>query len=315
MSVTLRELNTSTDFPRMAELISFVTADPVTVQLLQEGERKRPEGAIRHRLVAVDEAGQIAGFGQATRPPWARPGLYWLRVIVDPALRKQGIGATLYRSLFEFARDQGAGVLASEVRDDCVGSLQFAEHRGFQIDRHLFGSTLNVAAFDESRFAGTIEAVQAGGIQFFTFADLGGTLDHQRALYELNTLTGRDVPGSEWDGVRPFEQFQKDVFDAFWFRPDGQIIAADGDRWVGLGALGEIAPGVMYNMMTGVLREYRGRKIALALKLLGIQFCRKHGASIARTNNDSLNQPMLAINRKLGYEPDPGWYRLLKELP
>ena len=33
-----------------------------------------------------------------------------------------------------------------------------------------------------------------------------------------------------------------------------------------------------------------------------------------RTNNDSNNAPMLAVNRKLGYKSEPGLYRLLCEL-
>jgi hypothetical protein len=30
------------------------------------------------------------------------------------------------------------------------------------------------------------------------------------------------------------------------------------------------------------------------------------------TNNDSMNEPMLAINRKLGYQSEPGIYALVK---
>jgi hypothetical protein len=41
---------------------------------------------------------------------------------------------------------------------------------------------------------------------------------------------------------------------------------------------------------------------------------RRLGAGTIRTNNDSLNAPMLAINRKLGYCPLPGYFRLVKHL-
>ncbi len=66
--------------------------------------------------------------------------------------------------------------------------------------------------------------------------------------------------------------------------------------------------------MTGVVASYRGRKIALALKLLAIRYAWSHGAKTIRTHNDSLNAPMLAINRKLGYQPQSGKYRLRKEI-
>jgi hypothetical protein len=33
-----------------------------------------------------------------------------------------------------------------------------------------------------------------------------------------------------------------------------------------------------------------------------------------RTNNDSQNAPILAINRKLGYTAEPGGYRMICQL-
>ncbi len=74
------------------------------------------------------------------------------------------------------------------------------------------------------------------------------------------------------------------------------------------------ASNYMYNMMTGVESAYRGRHIALALKLLIIKYARRYGAAYLRTNNDSENAPILAVNRKLGYQPQPGKYMLLRKL-
>ena len=92
-------------------------------------------------------------------------------------------------------------------------------------------------------------------------------------------------------------------------------LAADGDNIIGLAAVGAMSSDLdMGNMITGVDRAYRGRKIAQALKLLTIRFARSYGAKTIRTNNDSENAPMLAINRKLGYQPHPGIYRLVNRL-
>jgi hypothetical protein len=33
-----------------------------------------------------------------------------------------------------------------------------------------------------------------------------------------------------------------------------------------------------------------------------------------RTNNDSKNEPMLAVNRKVGYKPEPGYLRYRKSV-
>jgi hypothetical protein len=50
------------------------------------------------------------------------------------------------------------------------------------------------------------------------------------------------------------------------------------------------------------------------MKLRSIRYAKAAGAVYIRTNNDSENGPMLAINRKLGYQSQPGLYRLIKDL-
>jgi GNAT superfamily N-acetyltransferase len=242
------------------------------------------------------------------------PHSFWIEAVVAPEFRRRGIGARLYDDALAFARAQGAMRLECEVRDHEPAWLKFAQARGFEIDRHVFDSTLDLATFDDARFAGVIEAVQAQGIRFFTLADVGNTEENQRKLYELNKRNSLDIPGSEGTFPR-FEDFQKFVFGGSWFRAEGQILAADGERWVGLGAVGYFEnTNSTCNMHTGVLKEYRGRKIALALKLLAIRYSRTLGAARLRTDNDSQNAPILAINRKLGYAPEPGVYRCLKGL-
>jgi GNAT superfamily N-acetyltransferase len=63
---------------------------------------------------------------------------------------------------------------------------------------------------------------------------------------------------------------------------------------------------------TGVLSAYRGRKIALALKVLAARYARQHGAREIGTDNDSLNPPILAINQKMGYQPHSGRYMVVR---
>jgi predicted GNAT superfamily acetyltransferase len=133
-------------------------------------------------------------------------------------------------------------------------------------------------------------------------------------LWEVNYATYMDDPAStgsflDSDGMN--QMFNT----ASWFRPEGQILAADGDRYVGLSAVGYFKEtNSAYNMMTGVMPDYRGRKIAQALKLLSIRAAQNWGVDSIRTNNDSQNAPMLAINRRLGYVPEPGIYRMARRL-
>ena len=314
MKITLRDVDLDTDLHQVAALISAAEPEPVTAAMVRDREARRGPGAVRAWRVAVADSGRIVGLSDTGRQPWQPAGHFGLRVIVGPAQREQGIGGRLYEEALAFARAHGATRLETTIGDDDAASRRFVERRGFVVDRHIFESILDLTAFDEDRFAGVVAAVAAGGIRFFSLADAGNTPEAQRRLYDLNRATALDQPGSA-GSLAPFEEYARTVFGAAWFRPELQLLAADGDRWVGLAVVGYFAEHALaYNMMTGVARAYRGRKIAQALKLLAIERALRCGATVMRTNNDSANAVMLAINRKLGYMPAPGYLHVIKHI-
>jgi len=314
----IRPLDTSRDFPALAALLAVRDPEPPTSELLQEWEGNAPTGLVRLRLVAFDEmddadSAAMVGFSDAASWPWEPPHQFWISTVVAPGHRRQGLGPRLAEAALAFAKEQGATRLVAEVRDNAVEGLRFAERYGFRKDRHIFESRLYLIDFDEQRFAGTVARMETEGIRFLSLADLGDTDEARRRMYDINATFARDVP--ERDGeFMPFEQFQKTVCSASWYRPDGEIVAAVGDTWVGMAAVGYFAnTNSMYNMFTGVDPAWRGRGIAHALKLLAIACARRYGADYISTNNDSENAPMLAINRTLGYQPEPGYYRMIRE--
>jgi GNAT superfamily N-acetyltransferase len=317
MSLTIRPMDVATDLSRVAELYSQSNPEPISPAEILEWDGSLVEGGLRYRLVAEDESGHRVGYGHLVRDPYMTAGLYWVHVIVAHSERGKGYGRELYQALSSVASREVVTHFRADVRDDCGEGLAFAERLGFVVERHLFESTLDLASFDESRFAGAVERASAagGGLHFFSLADVGDTESARRKLWEINTRAVQDIPGNTGE-VRPFEIFVQQVCNASWYRPDGQILAADRqDQVVGMSAIGYFtndAGAYMFNLMTGVLPEYRGQGIALALKLHTIACARRSAALYLRTNNDSENAPMLAINEKLGYRREPGLYRLLR---
>jgi GNAT superfamily N-acetyltransferase len=314
MNYIIRLANPGTEYDRVADLINTFERQVITADMLREWDSRSGEGSIHRRSVAVDESGQIVGYSLVGHDTWDKPGFFVLWVVVDPRQHGQGIGSLLYDEALGNTRGSGATILCTHVLDSDATSKPFAEKRGFCLDHHIFESTLDLHTFDESRFAGLVESVEAAGIHFFSLADAGDTREARHKLWEVNYQTVMDDPGTL--GTFPDSDELDNIFNiATWFRPDGQILAADGDRYVGLGAVGHYKEtNSAYNMMTGVLADYRGRKIAQALKLLGIRKAKSWGVDYIRTNNESLNAPMLAINQKLGYVPQPGLYRMINHL-
>jgi RimJ/RimL family protein N-acetyltransferase len=194
--------------------------------------------------------------------------------------------------------------LITTLRDDCLPEARsFAEHRGFVLRQHWVYWQLPLLSFDEAPFLPLIECVQAQHIRFFSFADTGNTAETRHKLYHLNRRTSLDAPGE--DSFPTFDAFVEDIIQADWFRPDSQLIAADGDDWVGLVAIG-LDGQRAFNAFTGVEQTHRRRGIALALTLLGIRYARQHNATYLEVMNDSRNVPMLALQEQLGYQRTVG---------
>ncbi|HWI62152.1 MAG TPA: GNAT family N-acetyltransferase [Symbiobacteriaceae bacterium] len=318
MNLTLRPVAPETDLARMAEIWNAHVPGFTTVETLQENEQQRPKDFVLQRVAAVDESDRVVGWSIAAHSPFAAAGRWLVRVVVEPAFERQGLGSRLYDEALRFARAGGATRLDSDVRDDLPRGLRYAQQLGFAVDRHLFESVLNVERFAEAPFAAAISAAEGRGIRFSTMAEQGDGPEARRRLYELELSVNRDVPGYSsqgWD--LPFERYSQVVFEAPWYKPETQLIALDGDRWVGMCALRyfeENGRRCMYHNITGVLPDQRGMGLALALKVQAVRCARRFGVTEMRTDNYSENAPMLAINRKLGYAPRPGKYNLIKML-
>ncbi len=236
MTIQLRPLNPETDFLDIAAIHNAHEPIPITPEQLQKWENERSEGQIRHSSVAVNQHGNIVGSNDIVSEPWEQPGRYWLEMYIDPSMQRQGIGTLLYNNALQFAQQHGITDIKGAVRDNCADCLRFAQQRSFTIDRHIF-SALDLATYDEQPFVEAIQMAEASGIRFFTLADLDVTEEVQRKLYQLNSKLILDVPGWDRDQA-PFEQFKVWVFEAEHYRPEGQIVAADGDEWIGPAALG-----------------------------------------------------------------------------
>jgi GNAT superfamily N-acetyltransferase len=309
----LRPLERATDVPAVVALLNTYQSEPATVdQFMGWLERTSPGRDIR-RMVAAEADDRVIGYSYADHDDWEPAGRYEVWAVIDPACRGQKAGTMLLEDAIAYARSRGAARLTTQVREIDPDSLRFAQSFGFVFDRHLFESTLDLINFDETPFQAAEEKVAAGGIRICSLAELGNTPENRRKLHAVNHATALDIPGWE-GGWMPFEQFEQMVSKADWFRPAGQFGALEGEEWVGMSAVRLIAETRgSYNLMTGVMPAYRGRKIAQTLKLAAIRYAQANGAVYMRTNNDSQNAPMLALNRKLGYMPQPGIYFLRKD--
>jgi len=316
-AITLRPVDLDRDFGQLAELFSAEQNEPTTEAGLRSDYEAHKERIIR-LMTAQDESGQLLGFNWMTRSRFD-PKQAYLYVIVKPQYRGQGVGGRLYTDLELAAKSAQVTQLEVGVRDDCPKCRFFADWNGFSEQRHSIGMTLDLTAFDDHPYEATISRLQAEGFLFTSMDALGNTEEAQRKLYTLNDMTASEAPGSE--GVHPwldFADFQRSVCNSDWYKPAGQMVVIDtatGD-WAGLSAITRFeGADYAYNLHTGVDKRYRGRKLAQAVKVLALRYARDVlKVNEVHTNHNSQNDPMIAIDRKMGYVQTPGLFTMVKKI-
>jgi len=306
----IRLANPLEDFPRIAELLSADAFETTAAQdLLDEHNVDMPERILRH-AVAINDKGAVVGFNFAGHYPSMKPRQYYVNVVVDPAHRQQGIGAQLWNDLSSYLREQSADALLAEVHEGDPIHYRFAEKRGFTPRSHQLRAILDLKRFDERKFAAITTQVQAMGIRLTAFADVEQTEENIRKLYDINGVAALDDPASDGAYIN-YENWKKVVLGASWFQPEGQMIALDGDKFVGLSAISynkEEQTG--FTLISGMDAAYRDRKIIQALKLRAINYARAKGATRVVTDVETVNAPMRAINQKFGFLEEPGKYEM-----
>ncbi|MDR0269164.1 GNAT family N-acetyltransferase [Paenibacillus sp.] len=319
---TIRSLRND-DFPAVALLLNQILSEPITAKQLQDEEDNIPPGQLhynddgqlmgwdRPKWVAENEQGEVIGYTIAWRAPWNEPGNLNLTLVVHPDECGHGVGRALSHEVRLWAQKVEASRLVCFMKDHDETSLGFAQRRGYQQERHMFESVLDLSTFTNEDLFQSIYTAEQSGIRFTTLADEPGE-ENERKLYELYRVTHLDIPGFNED-FPWFEEWRKWNIELPAVQPEYIHIAKDGERYVGVVTLQQNEQTQsMYHQYTGVLQEYRGKRLGLALKMLAIRTARASEAHYLRTHNDTLNVPMLRINRDLlGFNAVPGNYKMV----
>lgn len=286
----IRELEIERDAPDMVELTHQINPTAVvTVASYIHRERSAPARAEARAWVAEID-GQAVGRVECFRnffTEGSRSGI--LNVAVSNAHRRRGIGRALYDKGLEYASAlELEGVLTSFHENDA--GVAFATALGFKEARAETESVLDPR---EVREAPSREL----DLQPVSAVD-------PRVVYDVDLETTLDMPQTEQIDHIPYDEWEHHVLRHPSFTAEGSFVAmVDGVAGAVSLLIADVESGRAHNMFTGTLRAYRGRGLALAVKLSSIQWAATRGITMMATTNDETNASMLAINRRLGYVP------------
>jgi len=227
--------------------------------------------------------GVVAGSGLGGRSSFGYAGLH-PRVLPD--FRRRGVGTALLRALAAHAVEHGFEQAGTNVDDP--GSLAFAERFGAgEVDRQI----------EQVRDVGVEPApVVPDWLQIVAVAERP---ELWPAAYEPLALQAFADMATYRPVLVTREQWERE-----WLAwPEGMFVGLVDGEIVGCAGLERDDDDALRaeNALTAVLRGWRGRGIATALKLTTLAVAAEHGIRQIYTWTQTGNEDMRALNERLGY--------------
>lgn len=151
------------------------------------------------------------------------------------------------------------------------------------------------------------------GIHIKTYPELADDPARDKKLRTLSWQLEQDVPYGEPPVELDLEAFRRERLAPAAVLEDAFYVAVRGERYLGMSSLWSYE-AYLETEFTGVLPEYRGRGVAVLMKLLGVRYARQRGFSEVRTTNDVRNSAMRWLNQQFGFVAQPALLRLEKQL-
>jgi len=320
LSLEVRDFKPA-DYERLVEVFNSNFPD-YTRSVVETRSRDESIDKTKYHLKRysfVDKnTGSIVGFGEVSHiTDMYHPNKFALNIYVEPKRHGQGIGRAVYQRLTDHLKSLDAVTAWVQVKEDLRQQIGFFQRRGFKESMRVWESRLPVSSVNTAQFKEYPTKVASRGITISTLAEERAVdPDATKKLHEVVQSIAEDIPQPS-----PYTRVSYEQWEAFELKnpsllPDGYFIAKDGDRYVGLSVVwkSDTEPRSLYQGNTGVIREYRGKGVAVALKLKVIEYAREHGYEKVKTWNASNNAAMLAVNTKLGFKRQIGWIFLEKDL-
>jgi GNAT superfamily N-acetyltransferase len=268
----------------------------------------------------ADDDGTVAGVAIVELPLTDNLDLAEIAVYVPPARRRRGIGTALVRQIGVDLRQRGRtswmAMVAGRRCDQPAGTVTpgeaFAARLGMTVRQRELQRRLNLPApVDRLADLAAEAAPKHRDYELIRWADACPD-DYVDAYCALKTAMVDEMPTGElemeaerWDveRLRDYERHQleqdrsRHVYAAL--APDGSI--AGHTELV----VPKHDPGVIYQWDTLVLPKHRGHRLGLALKVANLvwtQAAHPDRTSL-RTWNAEENDPMVAVNDAMGFEP------------
>jgi len=314
--IKLRQL-AENDYEGLLTLKNLIYPDhPISLESFRHNENTRP-AKIQHKHWVLENDNVILCSALYTQ--WVESyhqQKFVIQISVHPDYQRQGYGSFCYDFIIKKLQSLSPIKISVHVYEPHTHSVHFLENRGFKNTYTERESSLDLRVYDPKLYQKMLNSVLQQGFRIVTLSKFRNEDDNaDYKVWELERAVGPDMPWTDPITIPEFDVYKKTVIAHPKFNPDSWFIVLDDDRIVGLNNLwkNEIDKGINTGL-TGVIREYRRKGVATALKHTSLAWAKKHGFDWIRTNNVAVNKGMLNINIHAGFQFMPAWLLFEKSL-
>lgn len=290
------------DAPALARLLS----DAYLGQWVYTPERvaRRLETVRPGQFTLSASSGQEVRAGLDADPFSTAAGGLRVQLYGDPAAF-----TPLYLGALTRASTLGYRQLLSVVRQDHRPQIEFLGAAGFRNAYQSWGAHLDLSSFDFAPYRALEEKHYLDGTEVHSYApdSPDAPWDALHRLYAEGLQSTPKNPTTTHDSSSP-EYFRSEIASGWVFAAlrRGEVLSYS--------ALGLNEAGVD-SEHTASRAASRGQGLATLTKATALAWAREQGYATASTGGNVANLPMLRVNTRLGYRPEPMWLTWVQDLP
>ncbi|MDP9444609.1 MAG: GNAT family N-acetyltransferase [Actinomycetota bacterium] len=319
MDLTLlapRDLDAATadqiaDLVNTANKVDAPHLSPITGEMLRLRLLHGWDGIGTERVaVARDDHGGVVGFGELELTHWDNPQLAVVDVLVHPDRRRAGLGTAVLDAVVAHARAAGRTSLVADTWADSPGAA-FARHHGMTQASVAAQRRLHLDRLDQPRLDELLAQAAAASRDYEPLRIAGAAPEHllpslaavfdaindaplddlsmERDEFPLDRLRGFDTAHA----ARRHRLYRLVARQRSDGAPAGHtIVVVEGLR-----------PHLAFQEDTTVVREHRGHRLGLRLKLEMLRWLRDAEPQVRQidTWNAVSNAHMIAVNDAMGH--------------
>ena len=267
------------------------------------GELARCTVARRWRARSGNDGEAWMGFDQRRNMP---DGTFMLVFDLSADVWPDGIGGLLFRRVLDELAAHSPEAVLSYLQDSHRQMIELVESHGCAAEMRERRYSLDMATFDLERYADLDEHLASQGIGIASLAELGATDEVLHGVWQLECEIHPDLPGAGDSSGPTYDDFR-----ALIGRPavlhEAYLVAIHDGEYVGLTSVERSDEETVESGHTAIVRGWRRRSIARALKVRNIRWCAENGIRSMETEIVTTNHSMIGLIDELGFQPGETW--------